>query len=153
MFGKPRKFSAEDGQAIVDYFKAKRPSKYRNVKTVVDGKRQQPERTEQRAIVQLLRSIGASVYVLGTTRRKGDHPGTMQTPGIPDLYVFLPKTPTRYIGMAVWIEVKAKRGRPSAAQNEFRRECKALGVSHVLGGVDDVIMFLEDHRYLKATTR
>jgi len=37
MFGKPRKFSAEDGQAIVDYFKAKRPSKYRNVKTVVDG--------------------------------------------------------------------------------------------------------------------
>jgi hypothetical protein len=27
---------------------------------------------------------------MGTTRRRGDYPGTMQTPGIPDLMAFLP---------------------------------------------------------------
>lgn len=68
-----------------------------------------PEKAVQAQIVHLLRSIGANVYVLGTTRRKGDHQGTMQTPGIPDLYVFLPRLPSgldNHIS-TLWVEVKA----------------------------------------------
>ena len=43
------------------------------------------EKEIQSDIVKLLETVGAAVYRIGTTRKKTDHQGTMQTPGIPDL--------------------------------------------------------------------
>ena len=98
--------------------------------------RQQPERQEQKAIVRLLQSLGATVYVLGTTRPAGGYMGTCQTPGIPDLYAFLPA------GGALWVEVKATGGRLSPAQLAFRELCASRGVHYVTGGVDSVAAWL-----------
>ena len=49
----------------------------------------QLEKHVQADIVKLLESVGAAVYKIGTTRKKGDHQGTMQTAGIPDLLAFV----------------------------------------------------------------
>ena len=49
----------------------------------------QLEKHVQSDIVKLLETVGAAVYKIGTTRKKGDHQGTMQTPGIPDLCAFV----------------------------------------------------------------
>ncbi len=46
------------------------------------------EKAEQSDAVNVLSALG-KVYTLGTRRKKGDHQGTMQTPGISDLVVFL----------------------------------------------------------------
>lgn len=113
--------------------------------------RQQPEKAEQAAIVQLLRTIGARVYVLGTRRRKGDYPGTNQTPGLPDLYAFLPAGPHRaYAATTLWVEVKAPRGRLSAEQRAFAEACEAARQRHVVGGLDEVVVFLTIGGWLKA---
>jgi hypothetical protein len=106
------------------------------------------ERVEQLHIVRLLRTIGAAVYVLGTTRRHGDHPGTMQTPGISDLVCFLPVLPhTR--SRLLCIECKARDGRLSPPQREFRDRCAAADVAYVTGTLDDVIAWLVHERYLR----
>ena len=47
------------------------------------------EKEIQSDVVKLLETVGAAVYKIGTTRKKGDHQGTMQTPGIPDLCAFV----------------------------------------------------------------
>ena len=72
------------------------------------------EKDIQADIVKMLKTVGAAVYRIGTTRKKGDHQGTMQTPGIPDLVAFVnvPISPrpvySRYSIRCVqlWIEVK-----------------------------------------------
>ena len=109
------------------------------------------EKVEQQHIVTLLRSIGATVYVLGhpSPRDGRTHRGTGQTPGVPDLWAFLPAhaaQPAR----AIWIEVKATGGRLRPEQVEFRERCLTSGVSHLVGGLDTVIAFLVEHRWLKA---
>lgn len=113
----------------------------------------QREKLEQAAIVDLLRSIGGKVYVLGTKRPRGDHPGTCQTPGLPDLYAFLPAPPLALPALrrrtALWIEAKAAGGRATDAQRAFAIECHASHVAHVLGGVDEVIHWLIEQGYLK----
>lgn len=118
-------------------------------------KPRQRERGEQAGIVQLLRALGAQVYVSGTTRRAGDFHGTMQTPGIPDIEAFVPH-PHRHGHQApgyalVKIEVKAKGGRLRPAQAVYRNMCEFAGVAHVVGGLDDVIAWLLANGYLKAT--
>lgn len=111
------------------------------------------EKVEQAAIVELLRTIGAQVYVLGTVRRKGDHPGTMQTPGLPDVLAFLPPRwwePSKaFLRGTIAIEVKAKGGRLREAQKEFRAACESSPVAYVTGGLDVVIWWLESRGYLK----
>lgn len=106
------------------------------------------EKVEQAHIVQLLRSIGAKVIVLGTTRRKGDYQGTMQTPGVADLEVFLPI----YVGMREFmkIEVKSDGGRLSPAQKDYQQWCQEANITHVVGGLDAVIAKLVELGYLKA---
>jgi hypothetical protein len=94
------------------------------------------EKAEQQAIVDLLRLIGAKVYILGTKRRKGDYPGTMQTTGIPDLYAFLPECGTRP-RTSVWIEVKAADGHPSGAQLDFETLCDLTQHRYFRGTADD----------------
>lgn len=118
-------------------------------------RRQQPERTEQQHVVKLYRSIGAAVYVLGTTRQRGercphckafvpntDH-GTHQTPGVPDLFVFLPPAPRiSRVPELLFHEVKAPRGRMSDEQKAFREACLQSSTAHVVGGLDAAIEFL-----------
>ena len=62
----------------------------------------------------LLETVGAAVYKIGTKRKKGDHQGTMQTPGIPDLLAFVTVPLLRRVSMRgvsqLWIEVKRPGG-------------------------------------------
>lgn len=99
------------------------------------------EKQEQAAIIDLLRSIGASVYVLGTVRRKGDHPGTMQTPGLPDLFAFIPY---QDVDIPLWIEVKRRGGKLSEPQREFHRQVGRSSMESIVGGVDDVLKYLQE---------
>lgn len=135
----------------------------------------QREKGEQAAIVQLLRAIGADVYVLGTRRSSGrncphcrtfvpNHDmSTRQTPGIPDLYVVLPKRRLVFIPdmfsqrrpdpprEKAWIEVKAAGGVASEAQKAFKALCEESETPHILGGLDDVVAWLVAECYLKDT--
>lgn len=103
-----------------------------------------PEKTVQQQVIHLLRDIGAAVYVLGTKRARGDWQGTRQTPGIPDLWVFLPprKVADHSGPTGLWIEVKADGGRLRPEQESFRYGCQLAGVGHVVGGVDEVVQHL-----------
>ncbi len=115
-----------------------------------------PEKAVQAHIVQLLRSIGGQVYVMGTTRRRGDFAGTMQTPGIPDLMAFLPArdcphpAPAARGRVFLFVEVKARGGRLRPEQLAFAEGCVAAGVPHVVGDLDAVIAWLVEHGYVKA---
>lgn len=121
--------------------------------------RRQPEKREQAAIVRLLRTLGAQVWVLGTQRRRTDYPGTMQTPGLPDLIASLPRgrqgcsarraveSPTPAVRLEV--EVKAAGGRLSPAQRTYRQHALACGIAHVVGGLDEVIAWLLDRGFLR----
>lgn len=109
-----------------------------------------PERAEQQHIVQLARTVGAKVWVLGTTRRRGDFHGTMQTPGISDLVLFLPRRDMRDTTLPpmgrelVFFEVKAHGGRLCPEQQDFRQQCLAAGATHLVGNLDTFIAFLID---------
>lgn len=110
----------------------------------------QREKVEQAHVVQLLRSLGATVYTLGTRRRRGDYQGTMQTPGVPDLYAFLPlRANDDPLGKALWIEAKAPGGRLRPEQRAFQAFCQERYIDHVVGGLDAVIAWLIEHDYLK----
>jgi hypothetical protein len=101
------------------------------------------EKVEQAHIVQLARALGASVYVLGTRRRRGDYPGTMQTPGIPDLWIWWPARPAHYHpAMGLWWEVKAADGCRTDAQEQFAAECEAARVPYGCGTCDEFIRLL-----------
>jgi hypothetical protein len=112
-----------------------------------------PEKVIQAQGVTLLRTLGAKVYVLGTTRRRGDFHGTMQTPGIADVFGFLP-TPSSSSGHRqrhpFWWEAKAEGGRLRHEQREFREFCQDSGLTHIVGDLDNLIAFLVAHGWLKA---
>lgn len=125
----------------------------------------QRERGEQAAIRHLLLSLGAKVYTLGTTRRRGDqHFGTMQSPGLPDLIAFLkfPPAASRLAPIAeanalstrqlLFIEVKAAGGRMRSEQIEFRGLAIASDVAHVAGDADAVIAWLVEHGHMPASS-
>lgn len=139
----------------------------------------QREKVEQAHIVQLLATLGAKVYVLGTHRRQTDFHGTMQTPGLQDLQAFLPRkvagapvcakcrhvmngqgdmcTPPECrcvceavpLRELVFVECKAAGGRLRPEQRELRELCLLAGVAHVVGGLDAVIAWLLGRGYLK----
>jgi hypothetical protein len=114
-----------------------------------------PEKAVQSQIVNLLRSVGASVYVIGTRRPRGEFQGTRQTPGIPDIYAFLPPPrlkPNITTLTPVWIEVKAADGRLRPEQADFQDQCARTGgvLKHVVGGVDQVVTLLVAGGWLRA---
>lgn len=114
------------------------------------------EKAEQAAIVELLETLGAKVYVLGTVRKHGDHPGTMQTPGLPDLLIYLRRV--HRPEAAIWaqlltVEVKARGGRLRPAQREYADLAEGAAVAHIVGGLDAVIEWLTDRGYLKAAKK
>jgi hypothetical protein len=111
--------------------------------------RRQPERAAQRAIVQLLSQVGCRVWVLGTTRPRGDFRGTCQSPGLPDLIAHLPGG-----GGVLFVEVKAGKNTLRPEQRDFRQLCllcaAPFGVHHIVGGLDNVIAYLVKLGLLKA---
>ncbi len=111
----------------------------------------QREKVEQAHIVQLLRTIGGRVYVLGTRRRRGDFQGTMQSPGVPDLMAFLPaRAHLAGAPRFVFIECKATGGRLRPEQQVFRDECTSAGLAHIVGDLDAVIAWLVAAGYVTA---
>ena len=108
------------------------------------------EKQEQASIVQLVETLGGKAYVLGTTRPAGDFRGTCQTPGLPDLYAFLPYQHAASTSRAsLWIEVKKVGGRRSKAQDEFKALCEASDTRYLCGTCDDVIAWLKEAGWLK----
>lgn len=108
------------------------------------------EKAEQAAIVQLLQSVGAAVYVLGTRRKRGDYQGTMQTPGLPDLLAFVPmvQASTRRYELAC-IEVKVAGARRTWPQSVFAGYCEKAGVCYQCGTLDDVLSWLRDEGLIR----
>jgi hypothetical protein len=112
-----------------------------------------PESSLQQHGTVLLRSLGASVYVIGTRRPKGDYQGTRQTPGIPDVYAVLPPpllNAAQTSAVALWWEVKAQGGRLRPEQATFEINSRRANVAHVVGGVDELIQWLVAGGWLKA---
>jgi hypothetical protein len=110
-----------------------------------------PERTVQAQIVAALRSVGASPMTLGTIRPKGDRPGTFMSRGWPDLGVWMPESQTGHPAHWLWIECKAKGGKLRPEQADFRARCQAVGIPHIVGGLDDVLGYLVQHGYVRET--
>lgn len=111
-----------------------------------------PEKVEQAHIMQLLRSIGAKVYVLGHPSPADGRTfrGTGQTPGLSDLYCILPVPRFRSgVATALWVEVKAEGGRLRPEQRAFRDACVSAAVAHIVGGLDDVIRWLINGGWLR----
>lgn len=104
-----------------------------------------PEKAIQAQCVSVLRSLGAKVWVLGTVRAKGDHPGTRQTPGVSDVIAFLR-------GACLFLEVKAEGGKLRPEQVDFRDAALTCGppVYHVVGGVDELFHWLVERGIVKA---
>lgn len=113
----------------------------------------QRERLEQAQGVDLLRKIGATVYVSGTTRMKAcwkcgaqtRDMSTRQTPGIADVLAFLPMPAFPLVtprSLVLFWEAKAPGGRLRPEQAEFRDVALASGASHVLGPFDALVAFL-----------
>lgn len=118
------------------------------------------EKTEQANIVELARSVGCDVYVLGTVRRGSlcqncgahvaGHRGTQQTPGIPDLEIWLPAHGIQRVlhdtfgntrELVKW-ETKSETGRLSDEQKTYRDMCAAGGVTWGCGTFADFEQFL-----------
>jgi hypothetical protein len=107
------------------------------------------ERVEQANGVKLLRSLGAAVYVIGTVRPSGDHPGTCQTPGLSDVEAFLPPRAQQPRRLLKW-EIKSVHGRLRPAQTVYRRYClETPGLIYVCGTLDALINALMAHGYLR----
>lgn len=75
-----------------------------------------PEKTVQRAVTRFLLALGYVVSDLSQPR------ASMQTAGLPDLFAMHPR-----LGHALWIEVKAARGRVSPAQADWHNIARRAG--------------------------
>jgi hypothetical protein len=104
------------------------------------------EKAEQQAIVDLLRLIGAKVYVIGRTppRDGRTHFGTGQTPGIGDLYAFVPRPDRSPFKpwIVLWVEVKRVGGRTRAEQLEFETLCDKAQHHYFRGTADGFTAYL-----------
>lgn len=124
-------------------------------------RRDQPEKREQAQIVKLLEAIGAKWYEIGRPRQQKCHHcgmtskdlGTRQTPGFPDIFVFLPLKKNRGPFLAppfVLIEVKGPDGSLSPEQREFRDYCRARAIPHVDGTYERVYQWLRARHFVEA---
>lgn len=109
-----------------------------------------PESAEQAHIVQLTRSLGGRAYVIGTKRKRTDFQGTCQTPGIPDLLLFLPRRAPDPGWQFLVIECKGRGGRLRTEQVMFAELCRWANVEHLVGGLDAYIAWLVARDYVKA---
>lgn len=120
---------------------------------------------EQKRVADLFRWLGGRVRNIGTRQSRGkrcpkcatfvpgDH-GTRQARGLADLLIFLSARtsvtrqplPARF----VWFEAKAGSGRLNGDQAEFRNDCLAAGMVHLVGDLDVAIAWLMAEGYVKA---
>lgn len=118
------------------------------------------EKFEQADGLRLLQSLGGRVFVSGTVRVRPNpscpsclrNQSTRQTPGIPDVEVFLPPPRKLILGprrdrLLKW-EVKRVRGKLSPEQARYRDLCELAGVAHVSGPLDALIGWLVAEGYL-----
>lgn len=113
------------------------------------------EKVEQSHIVQLVALLGGKAYVKGGHRKRGDYQGTMQTPGIPDLDVFLP---ARTVGggrgvvgpLFAFVEAKRAGGRQSPEQKAYQQLCRERDIAYVLGTYDAFVAWLVGLGYVRA---
>ena len=126
----------------------------------------QDEKAEQAQILTLVQALGGIAYVLGTRRAqycglcggRTQDQGTRQTPGIADVFVLLPPTTTTAPEAAglwtpIWVEVKGRGGQLSPDQVLFRARCASAGLVHLVGGIDEVITYLEGRGWLLQAKR
>lgn len=119
------------------------------------------EKSEQAQIRTLVSALGGVAYVLGTRRAqycglcggRNQDQGTRQTPGIADLFVLLPSALGCPGVVPIWIEVKGRGGTLSPEQVTFRQHCERAGLTHLVGGVDEVLAHLESHGWVLKGTR
>jgi hypothetical protein len=111
-----------------------------------------PEKAEQAHGVQVLRLVCGrdAVYVVGTHRRRGDYPGTMQTPGISDVFAFLPPRAPSPRRTLLWWEAKRVGGRMTPEQVRFKDLVESAGLPHVVGPLDALLAFLVTEGYVQA---
>lgn len=112
--------------------------------------------------MQLARTVGCVVIVIGTVRRGSacpkcgawvqGHMGTQQTPGLSDLEVWLPERASTVRGqreLVKW-ESKAVGGRLSAEQQTYRDLCAQSGVTWGSGTYADFEQFMVARGLVKA---
>ena len=101
-----------------------------------------------REIQDFLKIMGCAVYSTeqGYRHERG---GTRQTPGIPDLIVFLPVDSELSF---FFCEVKGPKGKLRSSQVLFQLECERAGVEHLVAyDVRDVFDFLESKGVITST--
>jgi len=109
----------------------------------------QREKAEQADIEQLAVTLGGRVWRLGTRRRRGtpcpscgtfvpEHQGTRQSPGLPDLFLWLPARDV-VPATTLWWEAKAGRNPLRPEQQDFRAMALSAGHPHGVGGVDSFV--------------
>lgn len=86
----------------------------------------------QRDVKRAYEKAGCFVAVFSQGRK------TRQTPGIPDLLIFVPG---RFLPW--WHETKAPGGKQSPAQVTWQARCETVGMSYVLGGLPEALAHLK----------
>lgn len=129
----------------------------------------QREKAEQAGIIQLARTLRAEIWVLGTRRGRGkpcpkcgtfvaEHQGLRQTPGHPDLLMFLPVLerdlcePSALSRRLVYWETKVPGGRLSDEQRAFQACARAAGVECYSGTFDDFVSWTIREGYCRESS-
>lgn len=121
----------------------------------------QHEKIEQTTGERLLDFIHAAIYRLGTRRPRGrkcskcgefvpEHQGTRQTPGLPDVLIFL-KEPDNRRRLLWWEAKRPGGGKESDDQSTFRELCAAAGIDHCLGDSEALTAWLIEHGYVRTS--
>jgi hypothetical protein len=119
------------------------------------------EKVIQRQIRTAALTIGGTVMTLGRPARADDvHKGTRQTPGLPDLYIFLPQAVRdaphscfQWPAHTLWVEVKraGTRDTRSKAQKDFAALCAATKTPYLWGDLDTFLHYLLERGYVTET--
>jgi hypothetical protein len=91
------------------------------------------EKAVEAGVIDLFRKCGLLVFKLSQPR------ATMQSEGIPDLWVFCPRR-----RLAFWWEVKRPGGKLSPHQQRFRELSLECGIGHHVGGRDEARALLDE---------
>jgi hypothetical protein len=91
------------------------------------------EKAWEGGCIDLFRAAGGTVYKLSQPRR------TMQSEGLPDLYVLFPRR-----GLGFWFEVKRPGAELRPAQQQFRELALRSGERHFWGALAAARAALQD---------
>lgn len=91
----------------------------------------------QASVVKTYEALGCVVVRIAQSYRRG-HRRNPGTAGVPDLYVFPPRSLPPF-----WHETKTDEGKPRPEQLSFAARCTERGISYVLGGVPEAIAHLQ----------